>query len=145
MSDENPKPTIHTVAMEIRDAMDDILPEGVGVTINTSEEIERTGTINLTVSSWPSDMFMLNKDRVIAERRAVLDGRKADFSHLPFLSLEARHLAETLQALVDHRFPPNTDDATGDSTWPVIGEVVFAQHSLEKERLAIIHSLKSKG
>ena len=145
MSDGDTKRPIHEISVELHEAMDDLLPEGVGVTINASEEIERTGTLIATVASWPSDMFMLNKDRVVAERRAVLEGRKADYSHLPFLSLEARHLAETLQSLVNHRFPPTTDEATGDSTWPVIGEVVFAQHTLEKERLAIIRSLKSKG
>ena len=145
MSDGDTRRPIHEIATELHEAMDDLLPEGVGVTINASEEIERTGTLIATVTSWPSDMFMLNKDRVVAERRAVLEGRKADYSHLPFLSLEALHLAETLQSLVNHRFPPATDEATGDSTWPVIGEVVFAQHAIEKERLAIIHSLKSKG
>ena len=141
MSDGDTKRPIHEIATELHEAMADLLPEGVGITINASEEIERTGTLIATVASWPSDMFMLNKDRVVAERRAVLDGRKADYSHLPFLSLEALLLAETLQSLV----PPTTDEATGDSTWPVIGEVVFAQHAIERERLAIIHSLKSKG
>jgi hypothetical protein len=143
MTDTPEKPPIHQVAMELRETMDDLLPEGVGVTINTSEEANGAGSINLTISSWPNDMFMLNRDRVIAERQAVLEGRRADFSHLPFLSIEANHLAEILQTLVNRRFPPTTDNTTGSSTWPVVGEVVFDQHALDRERLSIIHSLKN--
>jgi len=143
MNNADAKPPIHEIAMELRNDMDDLLPDGVGVTMNTSEEANGTGTVNLTVSSWPQGMFMNNKDRVVAERQAVLEGRRGGDSHMPYLSAEAKHLAEILQSLIDRHFPPVVDEQTGDTTWPVTGGVTFDPHALERERLAIIHSLKT--
>jgi len=146
MSDTPTNRPIHEVAMELRNDLDDLLPDGVGVTMNTSEEANGTGSINLTVSSWPEDMLMLNKDRVLAVRQALLEGRDimhVDLSGYTYLSVEAKHLAETLQTLIDRHFPPIVDETTGDATWPVTGGVTFDPHALERERLAIIHSLKT--
>jgi hypothetical protein len=142
MSDQNTRRPIHEIAMELRDAMDDLLPEGVGVTMNTSEQANGTGSINLTVACWPDDMFMLNYDRVVAERRAVLEGRSGGESRFPYLSAEAKHLAEVLQSLIDSHFPPVVDEA-GNTDWPVTGGVTFDPHVLERERLKIIYSLKA--
>jgi len=142
MGDPTARRPIHEIAMELRDAMDDLLPEGVGVTMNTSENADGTGFVNLTVASWPDDMFMLNYDRVVAERRAVLAGRSGGESRFPYLSAEAKHLAEVLQSLVDSHFPPVVDEA-GNTNWPVTGGVIFDPHVLEHERLKIVHSLKA--
>ena len=124
--------------------MDDLLPDGVGVTMNTSEEANGTGSVNLTVSSWPKGMFMINRERVIAERIAVLEGRRGGDSRMPYLSAEAKHLAEILQSLIDRHFPPVVDKTTGNTNWPVTGGVIFDPHALERERISIIHSLKKQ-
>lgn len=129
--------------MEIRDAMDDLLPEGVGVTINTSENTDGTGVVNLTIASWPKDTFMLNYDRVVAERLALLEGRKGGKSRLPYLTPEANRLAELLQSVIDQHFPPIVDETSGESTWPVTGGVIFDPNALERERIKIIQSLKN--
>jgi hypothetical protein len=60
--------SLHQVALDLRSSMEKILPDGVGVTINTCEEVDRRGSLSLTVSSWPADMVMNNKERVAAIR-----------------------------------------------------------------------------
>jgi hypothetical protein len=144
MSDTKTREPLHEIARKLRDAMDDLLDERIGVTMNTSEHADNTGTVNLTVTSWPKEEYMLNYDRVVAERLAVLDGRSANYSHMPYLSEKANRLAEILQRLLDQFFPPVLDEKTGDPIWPVTGGVIFDSRSLERERIEIIQALKKK-
>jgi hypothetical protein len=132
--------------MEIRNDMDDVLLDGVGVTINTSECADGTGTITLTITTWPKDMLMNNHERVVAGRKALLAGfdlRTADLSSYNYLSAEAAHLAATLQGLVDKHCPSKIDPITGHEVWNINGCVNFDARSLERERIEIIQSLKT--
>jgi hypothetical protein len=142
MGDAPSKKPLHEIAMEIRNAMDDLLPEGIGVTINTSENTDSTGFVSLTIASWPKSMYMLNYDRVVADRIDLLEGRRGGNAHLPYLSLEASRLAESLQALLDQHFPPVHDETTGELKWSVTDGVAFDPNALERERIKIIQSLK---
>ena len=145
MGAPEPKRPIHQIAMELRNTMDDLLPDGVGVTISASENADGTGSMDLTVSSWPSGMLMLNRERVVIQRRALLEGRDAMEVNLhgyPYLSHEASHLAQILQTLLDRHFPPHANPSTGETDWPVSSSVTFDPHTLEHERIEIIQSLK---
>ena len=126
--------------------MDDALPEGVGVTINTSEGADGTGSITLTVSSWPKAMLMNNRERVLAARRALLDGKDlqtVDLTAYPFLSPEATYLSKTLQELLNHRCPSRLNPTSGAEEWPIVGDVVFDPRRLARERTEIVQALKT--
>lgn len=141
--------SLHIVAQELRSAMDDILPDGVGVTINTCEEEEGQGSISLTVTSWPTDMTMNNRERVAAIRRHLVETGKLlpheESRKYPHLSVEAVHLVETLQALVDAHCPASVDPETQTKTWKISGIVSIDPNALTRENMEIVQSLKSQG
>jgi hypothetical protein len=137
----SPSRPVREVALELRDAMDDLLPEGVGVIMNTSEIEDGTGSVRLTITTWPSDMNMLNRERIVADRQDLLMGKKDSLHRFPLLSTKGKSLAESLQKLLDEHFPPVSD--SNATTWPVNTDVMFDEHALERERISIIHSTKN--
>jgi len=141
--------SLHQVALDLRSSMEKILPDGVGVTINTCEEVDRRGSLSLTVSSWPADMVMNNKERVAAIRRSLtLNGKflsPDDSKRYPRLSAEAMHLLATLQSLVDEHCPATLDPETGHTSWKISGIVSLDPNALARENIEIAQSLKNQG
>ena len=131
--------SLHSIVIELRDAVKNALPRGVEVTINASEEVNKTGTIFVVITDWPGDLFVNNRERVKANRQAILSGRpvpSGSSPRLPYISPEGNRLVETLQALVDRHCPP---------TWTIFGDVSFDPKTLASEYLAIVHSLKKSS
>jgi hypothetical protein len=139
------KKSVHERVQDLRFRMDDILPDGVGVTITSVDYGDGKGKVTLTIASWPKTMPMLNLKRVKIIRFAILDGRKAtdmDLKGHPYLSPEALLLADTLDKLTNSFFPAS-EDPNGRVYWDIEPSVVFDPKALSREEIAYIHELKN--
>jgi hypothetical protein len=142
----DPKKSIHETLVDVRHRLDDILPEGVGVSITSVDYGDGKGKVTLTISSWPKSMHMLNLKRVKIIRFAVLDGRTplpSDLAGHPYLSPEALLIAETLDKLVDQFFPSKIDPVSGQTVWDIETSVIFDKRALDREEIEYIHLLKN--
>jgi len=138
--------SIHEILIDVRNLMDEILPEGIGVSITSVDYGNGLGKVALTISSWPKSSPMLNLKRVRMLRYAVLDGRKTrdvDLSGIPYLSPEALLVAKELEKLTDQFFPSRIDPSTGQTTWDIETSVVFDPGALKREEIEYIQELKN--
>jgi hypothetical protein len=135
---------LHVIAQELRLELNTILPDNIGVTINTREEADGTGSITLTVSDWPKTLQINNIDRLVAARIAILNGEdvsRINLSNYPYLSATALDLVKKLQDLVDRHCPPRLSAETQTEEWPIAGYVAFNPRAMQREKTELLHSL----
>lgn len=148
---------LHLVALKLREAIDKILPDGVGVVITTTEGDEASqlravasgdlaNKIVVTIVTWPKDFVMNNRERVVAVRQAQAAGGVlpvAVLQRYAYLSLEGLHLMDTIQSLID-TYCPSRVSPDGHEVWDVNGYVAIDQGAMARERVEIVQSLKAK-
>jgi hypothetical protein len=135
---------LHEIAQQLRGELDAMLPDGFGVAINTCEEANGTGSITLTIASWPKYLQMNNLARLVATRIAILKGEdisKIILTNYPYLSDAAQDLVKQLQDLVDRYCPPRLSPETQTEEWPISGYVAFNPRTMLQEKTELLHSL----
>ena len=132
MSDQLPYASISELAVRLGEEATDCAPEGIGIEIHAREEVAGNNKLEVVVVCWPTSISIANWHRVLAERRALLDGRPADLSRYPILSDEAVKIAAHLQALIE----PYCNDHLSC-------EITFDKRAFEAEKRQILLDLKT--